>query len=240
MPYRRLGKKTLNSEPPAPIAADVPPAPLTGEVSPLVITGDVGDEATPSPELSTPGSHSPAHFAAVPPQRGRAGRRELLVVVALSFALAVALWHNAWANPLGSQLGGVGHADEYAWFLAWMPYALGHGLDPLISHYVNFPSGVNLMWNTSVVLPSFVMSPVTVIFGAAFSYNIAERDVCVRGIPALGGALAFARRRAHFWFFALRGLAILRPPRADPYFERSLNADSARPSACAPGEGTMA
>jgi hypothetical protein len=108
------------------------------------------------------------------------------VVVPLSFVLAATLWHNAWVNPFSTQLGGLGDADEYAWFLAWMPYALGHGLDPLISHYANFPSGVNLMWNTSVVLPSFIMSPVTVIFGAAFSYNI-----LMTAAPALSASFAY-------------------------------------------------
>ena len=190
----------MNTESQAPITGELPPAPVAGEVSSVSITGDVGDEASPSAALSTRSSHRPAHFAALPPQRGRASRRELLVVVALSFALAVALWHNAWANPLGSQLGGVGDADEYAWFLAWMPYALGHGLDPLISHYVNFPNGVNLMWNTSVVLPSFVMSPVTVIFGAAFSYNI-----LMTAAPALSATFAYMAFRR--WAAPLPSLA---------------------------------
>ncbi len=100
------------------------------------------------------------------------------------------MWHNAWVNPFATQLGGLGDADEYAWFLAWMPYALGHGLDPLISHYANFPSGVNLMWNTSVILPSFIMSPVTVIFGAAFSYNI-----LMTAAPALSATFAYVAFR---------------------------------------------
>jgi hypothetical protein len=147
--------------------------------------------AGPSPARPSPARPGPAHATALAPQRGRAGRRELLVVIPLSFVLAAALWHNAWVNPFSTQLGGLGDADEYSWFLAWMPYALGHGLDPLISHYANFPSGVNLMWNTSVVLPSFIMSPVTVIFGAAFSYNI-----LMTAAPALSvtfGYVAFRR-----------------------------------------------
>ena len=88
-------------------------------------------------------------------------------------------------------------------FLA--PFAIGHGLDPLVSHYVDFPAGVNLMWNTSVLLPAWVMSPVTVVFGAAFSYNVlvtAAPVLCTTfayvafrrwtGRPAaLGGALVF-------------------------------------------------
>ena len=61
------------------------------------------------------------------------------------------------------------------------------------------------MWNTSVLLPGFLMSPVTVVFGAAFSYNVlvtAAPVLCATfayvafrrwacPLPALGGALVF-------------------------------------------------
>jgi hypothetical protein len=100
--------------------------------------------------------------------------------------LALALFHAAWAAPLSTQVGGAGDADEYDWFLAWAPFALGHAHDPLISHFVNFPTGINLMWNTSVILPSLLVSPLTVIFGATFSYN-----VLVTLGPALSGTLGY-------------------------------------------------
>jgi len=129
----------------------------------------------------------------------------MLAVLVLSVGCALALFHTAWSFPFSTQVGGAGDADEYSWFLSWMPFALGHGLDPLVSTYVNFPRGVNLMWNTSIVLPSFLMSPVTVIWGAAFSYNIlatAAPALCATFayvafrrwtgvLPALVGALIF-------------------------------------------------
>jgi hypothetical protein len=102
------------------------------------------------------------------------------------FALAVAVFHRTWAWPSTTQVGAAGDADEYTWFLSWVPFAIGHGLDPLVSHYVAHPGGVNLMWNTSVLLPSFVLAPITVVFGSAFSYN-----VLVTGAPALGAAFAY-------------------------------------------------
>ncbi|HUC13133.1 MAG TPA: hypothetical protein VMS00_01655 [Acidimicrobiales bacterium] len=186
--------------PPAAIAGEASTAPSAKEASSALIAGRIGDQADAPAELRISGSYSPEDAVSVPGRRGRAGRRELLVVVPLSFVLAAALWHNAWVNPFATQLGGLGDADEYGWFLAWMPYALGHGLDPLISHYANFPSGVNLMWNTSVVLPSFVMSPVTVIFGAAFSYNI-----LMTAAPALSATFAFVAFRR--WTAPLPSLA---------------------------------
>jgi hypothetical protein len=118
--------------------------------------------------------------------------------------LGIALFHRAWTWPSSSLVGSAGDADEYTWFLAWAPFAIGHGLDPLISHYVNFPGGVNLMWNTSVLLPSFLMSPVTVVFGAAFSYNL-----LVTAAPALSATFAFsAFRRWTGQGSALAGAAV--------------------------------
>jgi hypothetical protein len=129
----------------------------------------------------------------------------VLAVFVVALGLALALFHRDLSNLSDAQLGGAGDADEYSWFLAWVPFALGHGLNPLLSTYVNYPAGVNLMWNTSVLLPSFLMSPVTVIFGAAFSYNVLITMAPVLSatfahmafrrwtgrLPALAGALIF-------------------------------------------------
>ena len=143
--------------------------------------------------VAAPGSEAPA-------PRGHASRLELVAVLVLSVGLAMAMWHVAWQHPFSTQLGSPGDSDEYSWFLAWIPYSIGHGLDPLISSYVNFPNGVNLMWNTSVILPSFVMSPITLIFDAAFSYN-----VLITAGPALGATFAYLALRR--WASPLPSLA---------------------------------
>jgi len=125
------------------------------------------------------------------PARNRALWWELLAVFAVALVLSIALFHRAWVWPFSTLIGSAGDADEYTWFLAWVPFAIGHGLDPLLSNFVNYPGGVNLMWNTSVLLPSFLMAPVTAIFGAAFSYN-----ALVTLAPALNatfGYMAFHR-----------------------------------------------
>jgi hypothetical protein len=150
----------------------------------------------------------PAHMLKLDrqhPARNRTLWWELLAVSAIALVLSVALFHRVWVWPFSTLIGGAGDADEYTWFLAWLPFAIGHGLDPLLSNYVNYPGGVNLMWNTSVILPSFLMAPVTAIFGAAFSYNalvtlapvlnttfgyLAFRHWTGR-LPALCGALVF-------------------------------------------------
>ncbi len=125
---------------------------------------------------------------------------ELLVVSVVSAGLAVAWWHKAWEFPRTTQIGGAGDADEYSWFFSWMPFAIGHGLNPLASTYVSFPNGINLMWNTSVLLPSFLMAPATVVFGAAFSYNFV-----LTSAPALACTLSYLAFRR--WTGRLPALA---------------------------------
>jgi hypothetical protein len=120
------------------------------------------------------------------PLRGRTTWWERGFVFALALAIAFFWFHRTWISPTNIQVGGVGDADEYSWFLGWMPWAISHGVNPLATSYVNYPHGINLLWNTSVILPSFVMSPVTVVFGAAFSYN-----VIITVAPALTTALAY-------------------------------------------------
>ncbi len=134
-----------------------------------------------------PVGHEPlAGTAGDVPVRGHAGWREVLVVGLLMLGAAIAFFHGAWVHPSSNQIGPGGDADEYAWFLAWVPYAIGHGLDPLISTYVNAPHGINLMWNTSALLPAFVASPFTVVFDAAFSYNLLMTTA-----PALTGLFCY-------------------------------------------------
>lgn len=57
------------------------------------------------------------------------------------------------------------------WMLRWTPYALTHGESILFTHHMNFPEGVNLMWNSSVPLPAIALWPVTAWFGPVVAYN---------------------------------------------------------------------
>lgn len=59
------------------------------------------------------------------------------------------------------------------WFLGWIPYALQHGVDPFVTDQINAPTGVNLMWNSSIPLISLALSPVTLSAGPIVAYNVA-------------------------------------------------------------------
>ena len=102
-------------------------------------------------------------------------RRSRLVPVFLLLlyaALAIAVFANTWASPRAHWIGGDPDPPLFIWNMRWLPFALGEGHTPLISHYLNHPDGFNLLWNTSVLFPAFVLAPVTLLFGAVLSYNL--------------------------------------------------------------------
>jgi hypothetical protein len=87
--------------------------------------------------------------------------------------VALALTLPAWRNPAMEWPGIPGDPSYFMGCLGWFPFALGHGLNPLLDTYVNLPQGSNMMWNTSVPLLAVAMWPVTALFGVVVSYNVA-------------------------------------------------------------------
>jgi hypothetical protein len=104
-------------------------------------------------------------------------RRAGVVLAAGAAYLAVAsvVWWHLW--PLGLAHGisrtQVGDADQDVWFLAWVPHALGSGLNPFVSRAMFAPKGINLLLNTSILFPSLLLSPITELFGPLVSFNLA-------------------------------------------------------------------
>lgn len=86
--------------------------------------------------------------------------------------LAVLLFANTWANPAGAWIGDVKDPKLFVWYLGWIPHELSQGHNPLVTDYMAYPSGVNLMWNTSMLFPALVLWPVTAAFGPVVSYNL--------------------------------------------------------------------
>jgi hypothetical protein len=106
----------------------------------------------------------------------------------------VLTWH-LWANPAGrAQVvpgRGVSHdIDLFAWFLRYEATALSHGrLPDLVTTALNAPQGVNLMWNTSFLLPGVVFAPLTLAIGPQASLAAAALGGAVFGFsPALRSA----------------------------------------------------
>jgi hypothetical protein len=61
---------------------------------------------------------------------------------------------------------------SFMWYLAWLPHAIFHGINPLVTHDVWSPVGFNLTHATAVYGPAFVLMPVTLLFGPVVAYNV--------------------------------------------------------------------
>src|SRR3954468_19344768 len=94
------------------------------------------------------------------------------VVLGAYVALAVAVFSGAWRDPATRWVGNDFDPILFIWHLRWMPFALGDGHNPLLSNYMAYPDGFNLMWNTSILLPAFVLSPITLLLGMIVAYNV--------------------------------------------------------------------
>jgi len=68
---------------------------------------------------------------------------------------------------------GTGFTDPsvYMWSLEWWPHAFVHGMDPLVTHLVWAPQGVNLAWTTSVPGAAILAWPITATLGPVAAFN---------------------------------------------------------------------
>jgi hypothetical protein len=129
-----------------------------------------------------------------PQARDRPGWRVPAQPLLLVFFLGLAFWQfaPAWSSPTTTTLaGGNGDPAIFIWFLRWTPFALEHGHDLLVAHHLNYPDGVNLMWNTSLVLPGLVLAPLTTRFGPVLTLNVVL--VLAYGLSAWCAYLAILR-----------------------------------------------
>jgi hypothetical protein len=94
-------------------------------------------------------------------------------------------------------------ANFYVWGMAWWPYAITHGLNPLYSHQIWAPGGVNLAWVTTTPTVSLLMWPVTAAVGAVASLNL----TLILAPPASAWAAFILCRRltGKFWPALLAG-----------------------------------
>jgi hypothetical protein len=107
--------------------------------------------------------------------------------------ISVVVWWHLWAIGLGHGItaNGFGDPAQDVWFLAWVPHALGHGLNPFVSTAMFAPKGINLVLNASILLPSLVLAPVTELFGPLVAFNVAV--VLAPVLSALSAFVAFRR-----------------------------------------------
>ena len=155
--------------------------------------------AVQAPAPQEPASQEPAR----PP-----GNRRTVALAAVYYllaALAITLW--LWRDPASRTVAGnPNDTDQFAWFFRYDATAIAHlRLPALVTTAMNAPQGVNVMWNTFMLLPGVLLAPVTLLFGpqsaltlfmtAGFAGSSTAMFACLRrwnvttASAALGGAV---------------------------------------------------
>jgi hypothetical protein len=123
--------------------------------------------------------------------RARAGAQWLVLTCYL--AGAVALTSRLWADPASrEQVGDIRDVDQATWFIRYSATAISHGrLPALVTTAMNAPHGINLMWNTSLLLPGILLTPVTLLAGPQVSLTVA----LTLGFAGSAASMFFVLRR---------------------------------------------
>lgn len=122
-----------------------------------------------TPSLTTESAPEPT--GAVPARRPDR-RVDLLALLA---AVTLALWVTSglWRDPNGRAVT-VNSSDQalFEWLLAYGAHALTHGANPLFTHLLNVPDGVNLAVNTSITVYAVVFAPLTYLIGPPATFLV--------------------------------------------------------------------
>jgi hypothetical protein len=115
----------------------------------------------------------------------------LAAVCYLLAALAVTLW--LWRDPATrTVLGNPNDADQLAWFFRYDAVAIAHGhLPALVTTAMNAPRGVSVMWNTFMLLPGALLTPVTLLLGPQTALTV----LMTAGFAGSSLAMFFVLRR---------------------------------------------
>jgi hypothetical protein len=116
---------------------------------------------------------SPAREAVTAERARRPTWAPAIVCVAYLAAALILTWR-FWAHPATAIVASKPpDTDQFAWFLRYEATAVWHGrLPSLVTTAMNAPRGINMMWNTTVLLPGVLLTPVTVLAGPQVSLTV--------------------------------------------------------------------
>ena len=95
-----------------------------------------------------------------------------LLGFALYLVLALAVLGRSLVQPGSTFPGYSGDAEQYMWYLGWFWHAVSTGQNPFITHLLNYPRGMNLMWNTSILAESVLLGPLAAVAGTTAAYDV--------------------------------------------------------------------
>lgn len=98
--------------------------------------------------------------------------RPVLEALLLYLVGALLLTNQVWGAPTTHWIGSCCDPEQAIWFLRWVPFAIAHGTDPLVTQQLNAPEGVNLMWNTATLPWGLLAAPITLLAGPILAYNV--------------------------------------------------------------------
>jgi hypothetical protein len=107
--------------------------------------------------------------------RTRAGGTRSLWLAGLYYlvaAVALTMW--LWRDPASRIVAANPYdSDQFAWFFRYDATAVAHlRLPALSTAAMNAPQGVNLMWNTPMLLPGVLLAPLTLLAGPQASITV--------------------------------------------------------------------
>ncbi|WP_281904951.1 DUF2079 domain-containing protein [Phytohabitans aurantiacus] len=102
-----------------------------------------------------------------------ARRRPDLIVAALCLGLAVLVTGGLWMDPNDRAIK-VNSSDQafFEWLLSYGAHAITHAENPLFTHLLNVPDGVNLAVNTSITVYAVLFTPLTLLAGPQWSFLV--------------------------------------------------------------------
>jgi hypothetical protein len=122
---------------------------------------------------------------------GPSGRITVLIMLAYTLCALLLTWR-IWADPEHMVPQGGDDINLNIWFMRYAETALAHGhLPALVTTAVNAPEGINVMWNTSLLLPGVLLAPVTWLAGPVLSLAV----LLTLGFAASAGSMFWALRR---------------------------------------------
>ncbi len=99
------------------------------------------------------------------------GRRPRYVASIIYAVIILVIFGPVTFHPLSTFIGQPGDSQQFMWYLGWFWHATFNGLNPFIARQVNYPAGINLMQNTSIIAESIFFGPLVYIVNTTFAYN---------------------------------------------------------------------
>ena len=126
----------------------------------------------------------------------RTRRLVLWLIVACYLLISIGLTWRLWSHPTATApTNSIGVSPDIylnTWFMRYAATAVAHGrLPALVTTAINYPNGVNAMWNTSLLLPSVLLAPVTLVAGPLASLT----TLMTLGFAGSAAAMLFVLRR---------------------------------------------